>query len=191
MALRNLSDEKILELYFYREESAIEATDRKYGALLRSIAKHLTGDSEEAEQCVWDGYLNAWNAIPPEKPEHLQAYLIALVRRLAISAVRKKQSEKRGAGAVEIPLYELEEILPAPHSPEQEAESNALNELVGHFVEALAPRRKALFIGRFYLGMPIRELASHLNLGVRRVHQELSAMRTELRQVLEREGYLE
>ena len=185
-----LSDEEILRLFFDREESAIEAADQKYGRLLMKIAKDLVRDPEDAEQCVWDGYWKAWNAIPPEKPGSLRAFLAAIVRNLAISVLRKDVSKRRGAGAEELSYFNLEEFLPSKETPESIAETKLLSEAIDRFAMTLPARRKYVFIGRFYFEKTIRELAKELGVGTATVSEELRRIRSDLRDYLESEDLL-
>ena len=70
-----MDDKRIIELFFAREERAIAETEKKYGALCRYIAGNVLASSEDVEECVSDVLLALWNAIPPDKPEDLCAYV--------------------------------------------------------------------------------------------------------------------
>jgi len=70
-----MDDVQILELYYARDESAIKETDAKYGRMLHSIAMNILSDYWDSEEIVNDTYTKAWNAIPPDKPNFLAAYL--------------------------------------------------------------------------------------------------------------------
>lgn len=71
-----MDDTKIVQLYWDRNERAIPATADKYGRYCTSIAKNILGNREDAEECVNDTYLNAWNAMPPHRPSILTAFPI-------------------------------------------------------------------------------------------------------------------
>lgn len=77
---RYASDEDILTLYNRRDEQAIAATQSKYGSYCRAVADRILRVREDAEECVNDTYLHAWNAIPPARPGSLRAFLGAIVR---------------------------------------------------------------------------------------------------------------
>ena len=70
-----MEDEKIIELYWERDEAAIQETDLKYHPYCGAIAIRILEDREDAEECVNDTWLHAWNAIPPERPGILSAFL--------------------------------------------------------------------------------------------------------------------
>ena len=75
-----MEDRHILRLYISRDEAALSATAEKYGNYCRSIAHHILGNAEDAEECVNDAWLGAWNTIPPKQPENLATYLGKLTR---------------------------------------------------------------------------------------------------------------
>ena len=79
-----MGDQQIIQLFFQRCEEAITQTQKKYGALCRSVAQRLLTDPRDTEECVSDTYLRVWNAIPPERPRSLRAYLARITRNLAI-----------------------------------------------------------------------------------------------------------
>ena len=102
---RYASDEDILTLYNRRDEQAIAATQSKYGSYCRAVADRILRVREDAEECVNDTYLHAWNAIPPARPGSLRAFLGAIVRNLAINRLNYKpgaapQCGNRRAGRV-------------------------------------------------------------------------------------------
>ena len=63
-----IEDEKIIALFFERSEQAICELDKKYAKICCKLACNIVNDIRDAEECVNDAYLGAWNAIPPEKP---------------------------------------------------------------------------------------------------------------------------
>lgn len=60
-----MDDSGIIELFFKRSEQAIAELSRKYGAMLKRLAKNILRDKQDAEDCVNDTYFDVWNAIPP------------------------------------------------------------------------------------------------------------------------------
>ena len=114
-------DQKIIELYFCRSEQALSETAGKYGRYCTSIAYGILGSREDAQECVSDAYLTAWNAIPPRRPADLGTYLGKITRNLSIDRLRSRSREKRGGGEVPLALEELEEVVAGSDSPENEA----------------------------------------------------------------------
>lgn len=75
-----MGDDEILQLFYHRVEYAISAVEEKYGRLCRSVARGILKDERDVEECVNDTCMRAWNAIPPEKPRSLEAYLVRITR---------------------------------------------------------------------------------------------------------------
>lgn len=73
-----MEDLQIISLYFKRDEAAISETATKYGAFCHRIALNILSTSSDADECVNDTYLRAWNSIPPQKPDKLGAWLASL-----------------------------------------------------------------------------------------------------------------
>ena len=63
-----IDDEKIIEMFFERSEQGIRELDIKYGKVFHNLSYHIVGSRRDAEECVNDAYLGAWNAIPPARP---------------------------------------------------------------------------------------------------------------------------
>ena len=90
-----MGDDEILQLFFHRVEYAISAVEEKYGRLCRSVARGILKDERDVEECVNDTCMRAWNAIPPEKPRSLEAYLVRITRNLALDRYAYHHSQKR------------------------------------------------------------------------------------------------
>ena len=70
-----MTDEKIIELFFHRDEQAIRESVIAYGAYCRSIAAGILSDPSDAEEAVADTWLAAWDSIPPNRPKYLRLFL--------------------------------------------------------------------------------------------------------------------
>ncbi len=79
-----MDDMAIIELYLNRAENAIEETKSKYARYLTSISNNILSDKQDAEECVNDTYMHAWNAIPPQNPNCLRAFLGCIARNLSL-----------------------------------------------------------------------------------------------------------
>ncbi|MBQ9780942.1 MAG: sigma-70 family RNA polymerase sigma factor [Clostridia bacterium] len=175
-------DEKIIELYFARDEEAIRATDKVYGNFCTSLAMNILHNKPDAEECVSDTYIKVWQTIPPKRPPSLKTYLAHITRNLAISRYRKRHAKRRGAG-LEIPLSELEECLPAV---EQNTE---LKEILNDFVVRLPELDRKLFVGRYWYAYDLSVLSKAYGLAPNTIAQRLYRMREKLRVILTEGGY--
>ena len=112
-----MDDSKIIALFFERSEQAITELSNKYGKLCMYVANNILGNQQDAEECVNDAYLGAWNTIPPQKPNPLQAYICRIARNIAITKYHTNTAVKRNSH-YDIALEELEYCLFSEKTPE-------------------------------------------------------------------------
>ena len=185
-----MEDRHILRLYFSRDEAALSATAEKYGNYCRSIAHHILGNAEDAEECVNDAWLGAWNTIPPKQPENLATYLGKLTRNAALGRVRTASAQKRGGGQYTLALEEIEDCIPAPGGVEEAVDAAALSKAIETFLRALPARHRRVFIQRYWYLSPVSAIAADCGMTAGAVSTLLSRLRTQLRVYLEKEEHL-
>ena len=183
-----LDDEKIVELYYSRSESAISETEARYGGYLFSIAKGITGSQEDAEECVNDTYLRAWNSIPPARPTHLGAFLARIVRNIALDRISRRDAQKRGGGELTLMLSELEETL--PDTDGEATSSEVLSAIIDSFLRELGTRERAVFIRRYFYAEAVSDIAKECGISYRNATSMLHRTRKKLRARLEKEGII-
>lgn len=88
-----MKDAEIVELYWQRDEKAIQETTQKYGAYLSKIAYNILSNLEYSKECVNDTYLAAWNSMPENRPSILSTYLGKITRQISIDRFRKNNSK--------------------------------------------------------------------------------------------------
>lgn len=185
------TDEKqIIALIQSHDEQALQMLTDAYGDLCKRIALNILGNERDAEETFNDALYNAWNAIPSNPPEHLQAYLITLTRRAAINRYRADNRQKRGGGQVPVALSELEECIASGENVEAQISRNALRDEMNRFLGALSASKRRIFMERYGALMPIRDIAILHGMTEDAVKKALSRMRQALRKHLEEEGYL-
>ena len=182
-----MEDGQIMELYWARDQRAIQETDGKYGKLLHRIAWNLLASREDAEECVSDTYLRAWNAIPPTRPAALRTWLGRITRNLSLDRWKRKQADRRGGGA-EVLLGELEDCVPAPNDPERAMEDQELAEVLNAFLRSLSREGRAIFLRRYWYGQSVSEIGAAMGCGEGKVKSALFRTRKALRAYLEKEG---
>lgn len=182
-----MEDEKIIELFFARSEQAIGELDAKYGALCRKLASGILNDRRDAEECVNDAYLGVWNAVPPERPSPLAAYLCRVVRNLSLKLLSRKNAAKR-ADTYSAALSELEDCLSVGSTTEEALEARELARLIGEFLDTLSRENRVIFMRRYYFADSYEEIAARVGLSVKNVSVRLTRTRGRMREFLSREG---
>lgn len=184
----NMEDEKIVALYFARNESAIAETDRKYGAYLFTIAERILSCVPDSEECVNDTYMRTWQTVPPERPSILKHFLAKITRNLSLDRYKMNHAEKRGGGEGDIVLSELAECIPAGETVENALSEKHLREVLCLFLEALPMRERCVFLRRYFYLESASVIAKKYAMREHNVHVILSRTRGKLKIMLEKEG---
>lgn len=183
-----MEDAAIIDLYWARDESALWESSQKYGAFCRTIACNILPVREDAEECVNDTWLRAWNAIPPARPSPLRAFLGRITRNLSLDRFRAARAQKRGGGEMEILLEELGHCIPAGGSVEGSFDARQTAAVITRFLEAQPAMQRQIFMRRYWFGDSIEEIARRFAIKSGTVKSGLFRTREKLRQELEREG---
>ena len=186
--LGQLEDSEIVELYWARDERAIEETSKKYEKYLYRIAYNIVKDRQDSEECVNDTYLNTWNGIPPARPSVLHVFLSKITRNLALDRFRKNGAAKRIPSEMLLSLEELDEAICCDASPEEAYLIGEISRLLNGYLRSLPPRSEFIFVCRYYYADGVEAIAQMLGISRNTVSRELSAMRKDLRELLEKEG---
>ena len=184
-----MTDEAIVALYWERNETAIARSDEKYGPYCRSVSFGILRDRRDAEECVNDTWMSAWNAMPPHKPSKLQFFLGKLTRNLSINRLELRRAKKRGGGELPLVLSELEGCLPDSGSVEEAAEGKELAAFLSQFVHELPEAKRRVFIRRYWYLSSVADIAREYGMSEAKVTSMLDRMREKLRAALEKEGY--
>ena len=168
-----MDDSRIVSLYWDRNEQAITESEEKYGEYCYRIA-------------TW---LAAWNSMPPHRPSVLKTFLGKLTRRISINKWNNNTAQKRGGGRIEEALSELAECLPDKSSPEKEAETELLKDILSDFVRSLKPMERKLFMGKYWHLYSIKQLSNAYGFTQSKVKSMLLRTRKKLKERLTEEGF--
>lgn len=183
-----LDDEDIIELYWDRDERAIDETDFKYRKYLFTIAYNILYSKEDCDECLNDTYVGAWGAMPPERPRFLKAFLTTIVRRVSINRYNEKSRQKRVPSSLTESLNDVE-FLVSDTSFEREETAMELGRIISDFVRTLSKRQRYIFMSRYYTAEPIDKIASDLGISRSMVNKEIATIKSGLSEALAKEGY--
>lgn len=181
-----MDDETIINLYWAREESAIQETDRVYGKRLHRLSERILTNFEDSQECVSDTYLNAWNSMPPQWPQYLFAFLAKICRFVSFGRLDWKNAARRKADVVSL-TAEMELCIPDP-SIEAKLEGEEIGRLLNGFLDTLPQDSRLIFMRRYWYADPIEEIALRYSMGTSRVKTQLYRTRLKLREYLAKEG---
>ena len=183
-----MEDQKIIELYWSRNEDAIRQTADRYGQYCYAIAYNILSVREDSEECVNDTYLDAWNSMPPHKPTVLSAFLGKITRRIAIDRWRQAHAQKRGGGEIALALDELSECVASSGDVVREAETLEVAAAVQRFLNTLPDTERRVFVRRYWHMESVADLAARFGYGQSRIKSMLHRTRGKLQKYLREEG---
>lgn len=184
-----IEDFRIVQMYWNRDQKAISETAGKYGHYLSSIAKNILGNHEDAEECVNDTYMNAWNAMPPHRPHMLSTFLGKITRNLSFNRYKYNTAEKRGGSELSAVLDELSECVSGKDNVEQELEYKELTKTIDSFLDTLTPEKRKIFLCRYWYTDSITDIAKQFHMKENTVSMTLHRIRLQLKNYLIERGY--
>ena len=183
-----MEDVQIIDLFFARCEEALEAVQERYGGYCYAVAQRIVPTHEDAEECVSETWLRAWNAMPPQRPQILRLFLGRITRNVSLSRLAAIRAAKRGGGEAEAALDELEEVV-GTDAVEEAADAAELERCIADFLAAQSPQSRKVFLRRYYYFDTTSEIARRCGLREANVLVILSRTRAALRTYLKKEGY--
>lgn len=181
-----MKDNEIIDLYWERNESAISATSDKYGSYCHSISYNILHNHSDAEECVSDTWLKAWNSMPPKRPGYLAGYLGKITRNLSINRFKQYMAQKRSFGQYMLVLSELEECIPSETGVEKVVEEMVLVKAINSFLYEQPEQNRNIFILRYWYIYSIRDIAEAYGISESKTASVLFRMRNKLKIYLER-----
>ena len=172
-----MSDEKIVDLYWQRDEQAIKETDIKYKRFLLSLANNIVHDMCDSEECLNDTYIGAWNSIPPARPVLLQSFLATIIRRTAINRFNANKRQKRIVSEYTVSLSELEDFIADEGDMNAEMETKELAKIISNYVRSLPDRQMYIFVSRYYIADSIATISNELGCSVSTVKREITSIK--------------
>ena len=185
-----MEDNKIIELYYKRDEQAIDETKSKYDAYLRTVSGNILRDTEDVVECVNDTYLGAWNAIPPSRPIVFRAFLAKITRNLSLKKFRSLSAEKRGGGEASLSFDELSECIVDGKSIDEAIEAKELAGMIDVFLSGRNADDRKIFVCRYWHFDSVLDIAERFGFSESKVKMSLKRTRDELKAYLESKGVI-
>ena len=181
-----MDDTPINEHFLERSDRAVSELSAKYGKLVFKIAQNALHNREDAEECVNDTYLGVWNAIPPQRPNSLLAFVCRIARNISINRYKRDPARKHGAYGV---CYdELRECIPSDETVESRYDESELSRLIDEFLDELDKKNRMIFVRRYYYMDSFALIAAAAGMNEGAVRTRLSRMRVKLKDYLESRG---
>lgn len=188
--IARFSDEEIVELYWHRDENAIRITNDIYGVLLYNIANNIVQDPRDCEECRNDTYWGVWNAIPPTRPQSFRAFIVRILRNIAIDKYNEKTRNGRIPSELTISMEECQDFISSNEEVDANLSAKELGKEISCFLRSRNANDQYIFMNRFYLAEPIETIACELNITASAVYKKLTKLKRDLKIYLERKGVL-
>ncbi len=176
-------DKKIIDLFFERSEQGIRELDMKYGKICHSLSYNIVNNRQDAEECVNDAYLGAWNTIPPARPDPLLSYIVKIVRNISLKIYWRKEAAKR-SGHYTIALEEIEGYIADQKTVEDEIEARELARIIEEFLDTLTLENRVIFMRRYWFADSYKDIAEFVGLTEKNISVRLTRIREKMRQYL-------
>ena len=179
-------DEMIIDMYFARDEQAIQYTEAIYGKRLLALANRILFDRQDSEESVNDTYMKAWTTIPPSRPTHFYAYLAKICRFIALGKLDWNNAAKRKADIVSL-TDEMEQCIP-DKSRDAQADNREIGRTITQFLESISQESRVIFMRRYWFCDSIVEIAKRYEISESKVKMRLQRTRNQLAAYLNKEG---
>ena len=180
-----MEDEKIVMLYWERNENAIRETEEKYGKYCYTVAYNILHSHEDSDECVNDTWSGAWNAMPPERPTKLKSYLARITRNIAIDKLRYINAQRRGAEVASV-IDEYWECIPSDDALIED--EMLMRKAINGFLASLDDRTRVIFMRRYWYSMSVKDIADGMRLSESHVSVILHRTRSKFKDYLTKEG---
>ncbi len=180
-------DLEIVNLYWDRDQEAIKQTEKKYGKMLLYLSNSFVNSMQDAEECVADTYMKAWDSMPDQRPKLLGAFLSKITRCISIDRYRKNGKKRSMTSSL---TEEMEQCIPDNFSFDSLEENEHLKRVLNSFISSLRDEQRVMFIRRYFNGDSIFVISQRLCCSEAKVKTSLHRIREKLRNALEKEGLM-
>ena len=185
----SVKETEILDLYFERNEKALEETQSAFGSIVMKISRNILKDECDSEENTNDTYISLWNSIPPARPESLIAYISKVARNLALNKLQKRNAQKRSADTSSLSLDELDECTPSSLSVEEDTDARLLSQTISAFLRGEKEEARNIFLRRYFFCDSVKDISELLEISESKVKSSLMRTRNKLREYLLKEGF--
>ena len=179
-----MNENKLLHRLRAGDESVLPELIRRYSAYAYAIASNILSHAlgeEDIEEVVSDSFLSIWEHRKSIETDMLKAYLAAIVRNKARSALRKYHAED--------PLEDDVLRISIPNQPEQRILMSELREITHAAVDSLGEPDREIFQRYYFLYQKTEEISEALGLKDATVRARLARGRRRLKDYLKERGF--
>ena len=184
-----MQDMEIVRLFLERSDRAVAAAEEKYRAYCFKIALNILSSNEDADFCVNEVFMKAWEQIPPQEPHMLSAFLAKITRNCAINMLKTSNAQKRGGGECDLVFDEISEMVSGSSDIQRDAENREIIKEIDSFLKKQPALKRDIFICRYWYCDSVRDIAARFNTTENNVSVILNRTRKKLREHLQKRGF--
>lgn len=172
--MNRYNDSQLLLLLCNNPEEGLAALLDHYGGAINAIAGRVLRQSPaDAEECAADVLVAAWKnaAMLQQQRRPLKGWLCLTARNMALNRLGRLRRDR----SVELDEEQAADWALVPRTTEAE-------EIIRQLVEAMGPPDQEIFIRKYYLLEPAKEIGRLLGMTENTVNAHLSRGRAKLRQ---------
>jgi RNA polymerase sigma-70 factor, ECF subfamily len=174
---------------------AVSVLYDRYGRLIYSVAIHVVGDVETAEEITQDVFVRACEGAGgySTKLSAVSTWLANIARHRAIDELRRRsvRPEKNQVIWVEDSGMESRAGLPLSEGLEDEIEISIQEQKIRQIVNSLPPDQRLVLELAYFKGMPHSQIAAHLGEPLGTIKSRIRLGMQRLRDALRDEGISE
>ena len=179
--LERATEQTALDLMRRGDEAGLQWIIRRYTPYVSSIVLGIVRDrltAQDAEEITADAFMDLWRYRDRLPEKKLKSYLGSIARNRAIDRLRKVEQEQ--------PLL-YDELTVEADTPEREVLVRESRQLLLHFLDAMKPDDREIFLRYYYFYENTPSIARHMGMNPDVVRQRLSRGREHLRKLFEEE----
>lgn len=184
-----MEDSQIVQRFWKRDETAISSVSEKYGRYCGAIARNIISNEQSVEEIVQDTLLKLWEAIPPNRPKNLQAFIGRIARNTALNAVKAMSAQKRGGGEVALVLDELKDLSTGENNVENLAEQHEILAAINDFLWSISAKKRKVLVLRYWHCCAISDISQIVGTSEMNVSNILKRERKKMMEYLNKRGY--
>src|SRR5512133_141849 len=162
---------------------ALSALYDRYGRLVYTVAIHVVGDAETAEEVTQDVFVRVWEGAHTYRPDlaKVSSWLISITRHRAIDELRRRgvRPEKDSTAWPEDTGLDHMDGLPLLDGPEEQVEGHLQSRDIRQVIATLPPDQREVLGLAYFKGLSHSQIAGLLN-------QPLGTVKSRIRQAMQK-----
>lgn len=179
-----MDDQKIVELFLNRDETAVPQTMAKYAQFCRGIAADIVADPQAVEDCLKAVCDTIRETLPERGTRDLPVYLARVTRSVSMNRWKQLPGALRRATQVPVVTEELSQCIIAPTEDSTPLDRAALTRELDGLLNELDGEARTIFMARYWFFRTTEQIAAELHVAPEVIEASLIRSRDVLKQLI-------